>query len=103
VPPGRYAVRSRTGSNDLDFFEVKRPEDGKWAGYTFVERIIGGRDNVPVRGIAARRALQAIESAGFDEAKLLAAQELGLCSECGRHLTDEESRKLGIGPTCRNK
>jgi len=103
VPPGRYAVESRTGNNDLDFFEVRRPEEGKWAGYTFVERIIGGHDNAPVRGIAARRALQAIVRAGFDESRLRAAQELGLCKECGRHLTDEESRLAGMGPYCRNK
>ena len=28
-------------------------------------------------------------------------QELGICGNCGRDLTDEESRALGIGPVCR--
>ena len=27
----------------------------------------------------------------------------GACGRCGRELTDPESIKLGIGPTCRNK
>ena len=104
IPPGRYAVPSLTGNNDLDFFETEHGKPGtKWEGFTFVERIIGGNPNSPVRGEQARRYLKAIEDYGWEASRLLAAQELGVCMDCGNSLTDEESRKRGKGPVCANK
>lgn len=102
VPAGHYAVPSLTGNNDLDFFRVDRPMEGKWAGYIFVKRVIGGRPNAPVRGQKAREALVAI-SKNPEAAALQYATELGRCSKCNRHLTDELSRQLGMGPECRSK
>jgi hypothetical protein len=101
VPAGHYAVPSLTGNNDLDFFRVDRPTEGKWAGRTFVNRVIGGRPSVAVPGVTARQALEAIRDAGPEEAKKKYGQEIGRCGECNRHLTDELSRSLGIGPVCR--
>jgi hypothetical protein len=103
VPEGYYAVESRTGNNDLDFFRVHIPDEGKWKGYVFVERVIGGRPDAPVKGLQARFALAAILEAGVEEAKQRYGQEVGQCSECNRHLTDEESRRAGKGPYCRAK
>lgn len=103
VPSGHYAVPSLTGNNDLDFFRVDRPEEGQWAGRTFVKRVIGGRPYSSVRGKTAREALEAILEFGIDEAGILYGSTLGQCSECNRHLTDELSRALGIGPECRTK
>lgn len=101
VPAGFYAVPSRTGNNDLDFFRVDRPEDGKWAGYTFVKRVIGGHDDQRVRGTEMRLALEAILATGVDQARQTYGVEIGRCAICNRHLTDDESRAFGIGPTCR--
>jgi hypothetical protein len=103
VPAGRYAVASRTGNNDLDFYKVDRPTEGKWAGRTFVKRIIGGHDDTPVRGAEARQALQAIVNAGTFAAGALYGQTIGECGRCGRHLTDETSRAQGYGPECITK
>jgi hypothetical protein len=103
VPAGRYAVPSLTGNNDLDFFKVDRPDEGRWKGYTFVKRVIGGRPESPVRGKTARAALAAIASVGPQQAAWVFGQELGQCWRCGRHLTDEESRRLSIGPDCRGR
>jgi hypothetical protein len=104
IPPGRYAVPSLSGNNDLDFFETEHGKPGtKWEGFTFVERIIGGNPNVSIRGEQARRYLAAIEEYGWEASRLLAAQELGVCMDCGNSLTDEESRRVGKGPVCRNK
>lgn len=102
VAAGHYAIPSLTGNNDLDFFRVDRPTEGKWAGYTFIKRVIGGRPNAPVRGQTAREALVAI-SRNPEAAALQYATELGRCSKCNRHLTDELSRQLGMGPECRSK
>lgn len=103
IPAGHYAVPSLTGNNDLDFFRVDRPEEGKWAGYVFVKRVIGGRPSVPVRKAEKARALAAIAQAGIEAAAVKYGQEIGRCYRCNRHLTDETSRRLGIGPDCRSR
>jgi len=103
VPEGFYAVASRTGNNDLDFFSVDRPSEGRWAGSVFVKRVIGGHVDTPVRGAEARSALEAIVEQGISESGALYGREIGRCYVCNRHLTDELSRELGIGPTCRER
>lgn len=103
VPEGHYAVASRTGNNDLDFFRVDRPTEGRWTGRTFVKRVIGGKPDHPVRGAETRLALEAIVAAGVEASAVLYGQEIGRCYRCNRHLTDETSRALGIGPDCRSK
>jgi hypothetical protein len=103
IPPGRYATPSLTGNNDFDFWQVDRPDKGKWAGRTFIERIIGGQENARLGNMHQRAAAQAIADYGIDEASYLFGQQLGICGDCGRHLTDEESRRIGKGPVCRNK
>lgn len=103
VPAGHYAIPSLTGNNDLDFFRVDRPMEGTWSGATFVKRVIGGRPDSRARGARTiQKILQAILDADPAKAMALYGQELGQCGKCNRHLTDEESRKFGIGPTCRS-
>ena len=103
VPEGRYATPSLTGNNDYDFWKVDRPTSGKWDGFTFIKRVIGGQPDAQVRGKQKLAVLQAIISYGIDEAHTLFGVHLGRCWKCGRHLTDETSRALGIGPECRSK
>lgn len=100
IPEGRYATDSLTGNNDTDFWKIDRPDEGRWAGRLFVNRVIGGRDPVAVRGSTRTQALQAIRDAGPDLAMRRYGQELGHCGKCGRELTDEVSRGIGIGPVC---
>lgn len=99
VAAGHYAIKSLTGNNDLDFFRVDRPTEGKWAGYTFVKRVIGGKADVRVPFKLALRVLALIQA--DTEAMGRYGQEIGRCGKCNRHLTDETSRSLGIGPECR--
>lgn len=100
VPAGYYATTSRTGNNDLDFWCVQEGT-GRWEGRTFVKRVIGGRPEVPVRGKEARTALETILADGPESAAVLYGRTIGRCYVCNRTLTDEESRRLGIGPVCR--
>lgn len=102
VAEGHYAIPS-SGSNDLAFYRVDRPTEGAHAGRVFVKLIVGGHpdSNVPrahVAGVLAR-----IAELGPDECAKLYGQELGRCCRCNRTLTDETSRRLGIGPECRGK
>ena len=98
VDAGRYAV---TIGEKLRFFHINRPEDGRWAGYTFVneqagDELFGIRD-------ANRRKMILETIANDDHALARYGQELGVCGMCGRTLTDEVSREMGIGPVCRSK
>jgi Family of unknown function (DUF6011) len=104
IPDGRYAITSLTGNNDLDFFQVRTPADGKWQGFTFVDRIIGGHDPAQIRDKGTKaKIFAAIREMGPEASQLLAARELGICMDCGHELTDEESRAVGRGPVCRSK
>lgn len=104
IPEGRYAIKSLTGNNDLDFYEIKYGKEGKWKGFCFVEQIVGGHDNFPVRNRDRKNQIfKAIRGDGIEASQLLAAQALGICMDCHRELTDELSRKLGRGPVCREK
>jgi hypothetical protein len=101
VPQGYYAVDSATGNNDTDFYKVDTPTEGRWAGRTFVKRVIGGKGDTPVRGAEGLAALARIEAAGVKAAAERYGREIGRCGKCNRTLTDEESRAAGIGPVCR--
>jgi hypothetical protein len=96
VPAGRYAVEI---DGTVRFYAVDRPETGRWAGWTFVERQVSD-DFMRISKGEQARALEAIREAGFAEASKLYGRELGVCGVCGRTLTNEESRAAGIGPKC---
>jgi Family of unknown function (DUF6011) len=103
VPQGRYAVTDPTGKNDLRFYRVDKPTSGRWAGYTFVKRLIGGDRADRVGRDEAAAVLSDIEDFGVHEAGMLYAQEFGRCYKCGLTLTDDDSRAAGMGPWCRKK
>lgn len=97
IPSGRYAIVNADGS--VSFYRVNTPQDGRWAGRTFVDRYASD-DRIPVRDRVERtRVLDAI---GTDPhgAMALYGREVGRCGNCGRMLTDETSREIGIGPDC---
>jgi hypothetical protein len=100
VPAGRYAIPSG-GDNDLVFLKVDRPTKGDHAGRLFLRLVVGDHADTNVPRAQVRGYLEAILAAGPDEAMARYGQELGSCGRCGRHLTDEDSRAAGLGPTCR--
>lgn len=95
LEPGRYAVTDDTGVTK--FFRVKAGT--KNPAYRFID-VQASDTFYPVRGKATVVIAKAIltDVAG---ARMLYANELGRCYQCGRTLTDETSRTLGIGPVCR--
>jgi hypothetical protein len=101
VPAGRYALRDIEGAvSNPAFYKVDRPEDGKWAGYTFLSEQ-SGENRLPIRDAASKRAILTAIAVDPAEAMKLYGQELGHCGRCGRELTDDTSRSFGIGPDCR--
>lgn len=112
MPSGRYAVKVPRGGpqeNDHEwrFFLVDKPTDGKWKGYTFIKRLIGGGDNGDYRKVdmpAASRnnTLNDIE-ADWQQAMIDFGKQSGSCGHCGRALSNEDSLARGIGPICAGK
>jgi len=101
VPAGHYAVASATGNNDLDFYRVDRPTEGRFAGRTYVKRVIGGHADQNISFGEVRTALERI--AADPDAGPRYGREIGRCCRCNRHLTDDASRARGIGPDCATK
>lgn len=96
-PEGRYALVNGN-DNKLYFFLVEEGQGERWAGYTFVT-MLSGDNHIKVDQREARMILGAIASDPLGAARRY-GREIKRCARCHRRLTDEESRKAGIGPEC---
>lgn len=102
VPEGRYALPSDDGH--YVFWKVDRPTQGTWAGYTFVNQLIGSvgdwteqRTNKAVaKSVLARIADDVEEAARMFGIKAKA------CGYCASPLSNIQSRAAGYGETCAN-
>lgn len=114
VPAGRYAILNThpiegDGTDEGDdyvFLKVDRPTEGRWKGYTFVKRLYGSPGHLREDGVknaAQRNKFLRRIAADPKKAMLEYGLQLGECGACGSPLTNEESRRLGIGPVCRAK
>lgn len=103
VPAGRYAVETEDGAtNGLAFYRVDRPTEGRWAGYVFVKLIVSD-DEQRLSQKAGQAVLAKIAEAGAEAASARYGHEIGECGICGRTLTSDASREIGIGPICKAK
>lgn len=104
VPSGGYAVTTEEGH--LAFYEVDSVEAKELNGRPITDnvqfvvqlRISDGRRRIA--WASALTILRKIEQAGVLEASMAFGRELGECGNCGRTLTNTNSRKRGIGPIC---
>jgi hypothetical protein len=92
VADGRYAVPKDDGT--LMFYSVKK---GKFV--TFVD-VWASDARWPIKAVAEKRRIMEAIAADPDAGPRF-GREIGRCYVCGRTLTDETSRALGIGPVCR--
>lgn len=97
VPAGRYAIYDASGS--LMFYEVDRPTEGRWAGFTFVSRFASD-NRLKIRDRDERATILEAIAADPVAALVRYGRHSEVCGACGRGLTVELSRKAGIGPTC---
>lgn len=111
VPAGRYAiewgdpsgprsVRKHVGG--LRFYIVDKPTSGKWDGYVFLNEQ-SGDNRIPIRQHHVKKLVFQRIAQDPKAATLLYGHKLGVCGVCGHSLTDENSRRLGIGPVCAKK
>jgi hypothetical protein len=104
-------VAAENDEGSLTFLKIDRPIKGRWSGFAFVRLVVGGA------GVADRLGSQApgrtyqggaqvvLRNVMADPKAAVArfGQEIGRCGICGLVLTDEESRRIGIGPVCRSR
>lgn len=98
IPEGRYAVNDPTDGT-LKFYQVDKPTKGKWAGWVFLS-VFASDERFPIRDRSKKDLILATIAQDSKGAMARYGLELGICGRCGRTLTDETSRALGIGPVC---
>lgn len=101
----RFAVDTEDGAvNKIAFWWVSSSEGPQGTRY-YLRQVIGGQGPVRVRMSpdAMVSIARKIMAAGPEDALRRYGRELGECGHCGRDLTNDESRALGIGPVCRSK
>jgi hypothetical protein len=100
---GYYAVRGVEGhKNETSFYRLRSPKQGNWVGCQFLDQVVGHGKRYPVKGDARAKIVALINEQGPIECRKLYGQEIGACGRCGRELTDDTSRRFGIGPDCRD-
>ena len=91
-------VADGLGGAPVKFYRVKRVQNGR----TYIDAQ-GSDEYWPVRSPQSiSMVLRAILGDPKKAAELYASS-LGKCYRCGRTLTDETSRSIGMGPECRSK
>jgi hypothetical protein len=97
----RFAMDTEPGATNTIAFWWISPT--KTPGRFWLRQVIGGQGPVRVRMTpqAMIAIAEKIKAAGPDDAMRRYGRELGECGHCGRELTNDESRAIGIGPRCR--
>lgn len=118
MPSGRYAIRVSLPQADIRkvgqgddkewrFYNVDKPTEGKWKGYTFIKRLIGGGDDGGYRKVdmSAHERDLILKEIERDpkQAMIDYGKHTGSCGHCGRALSNAQSLALGIGPICAGK
>lgn len=103
MPEGRYALQDNEG--EWSFFQVDKPTEGRWAGYTFIKQLIGapGKYRKEPVAISVRSAIMNRIERDHKQAMLDYGKQSRVCGRCASPLTDTTSRALGMGPICRSK
>jgi hypothetical protein len=103
MPAGRYALQDNEGK--WSFFQIDKPTEGRWAGYTFIKRLIGAPGQYRKEQVSATVRYAIMDRIAKDPQKAMTDYGLqsGVCGRCSSPLTDPESLARGIGPICIQK
>lgn len=103
IPAGRYCIEADDGT--LRFYQVDRPDQGKWAGRMFTKQLLGApgayrKINIPTMSVS--KVLNVIVK-DPREASIRYGKESRECGVCHSPLTNQASLERGIGPVCAGK
>lgn len=109
VPAGRYAIyrtTEATGESILRFYQVDKPENGKWAGRVFLSLLVGSPGNWTKLSIKQSKDKNTVMAHIGKDARA-AAVEFGrkakVCGRCLSPLSHVRSRAAGYGQACAEK
>jgi hypothetical protein len=94
LPAGRYAIENEQG--ELRFYQLWVSKDGKRRNLY----VLFGPSEAKLYPKTQEAICQKILDVGYRECAIRFGNEIGMCSNCGRRLTNRISRELGIGPIC---
>lgn len=109
MPEGRYAlevvVEIEWGDKEWRFYQVDKPTEGRWAGYTFIKQLIGApgqyrKENV--NAVIRDNILKRIEE-DPKQAMIDYGLQSQVCGRCSSPLSDKDSLARGLGPDCARK
>jgi hypothetical protein len=101
----RFALlnHDRGGDEIWNFYQVDRPQTGRWQGYTFL-KIQASDDLHNIRNLdRVANVLEELVKRGVENAVSDYGHQIGSCGICHRTLTDPVSIDRGIGPVCAGK
>lgn len=101
IGPGFYAIED-PDDNVLKFFKVDIPKKGKWKNKPFLSIQASEEFHTIKNHEYRKRIMDEIKKSPI-EAQMRYGQEIECCGMCGLTLTNEESRRRGIGPICWEK
>lgn len=103
MPEARYALKGEDGV--WRFYQVDKPDKGRWAGYVFIKQLIGapGQYRKEVPPAHRRHALLRDIEKDYKQAMIDYGLQSNECGKCHSPLTNTESRARGIGPKCAGK
>lgn len=108
LPYGTTYACAENERGTLSFVKMDKVERGKWADWVFVKAVIGGNEDMrlgsqrPDSDDYSGQWTEVLRNVCADVVGAVARYglELGVCGVCNRQLTNDESRRLGIGPVC---
>jgi Family of unknown function (DUF6011) len=100
VPGGRYGIVG--ADSQVRFYQVDKPKEGKWAGYTFVKLLVGapgGWNKMPINRSQTPQILSVIAADVAGAARIF-GDKYSQCGFCSSPLSDPRSRAAGYGEIC---
>lgn len=103
VPDGKYAVTADAGHSS--FYQVRTPVAGKWAGFVFVDLLIGSPGDWRHQAVKGAQKATILAKIAVDPQEALAryGREFKQCGACDAPLSHDRSKKAGYGQTCADK
>lgn len=103
IPVGKYALPGNGGV--VQFYEVYRPNKGKWEGFTFLSFLtgsVGDWSRSRVKPSLHDTILRRIKEDPIKWARLF-GDKTKTCGRCSSPLSNIQSRAAGFGHTCARK
>lgn len=103
IPEGKYALPGADGH--VIFYQVDKPQSGKWAGQTWVAQLTGAPGDWRRTNLGRRKSDEVLADIAADPvaAARLFGDKWCICGRCSSPLSNVRSRAAGFGEVCATK